>query len=238
LDYYDLSGYLTGASEAISVALADARCLSDVGPVRIVAGQPDHEHTSEGLYDVETGTASHDLETWTQLITNKDTDHYLAKLWQGNTRGYAVSDAVVRLGSMPWGATMGAAQTLGFGASGSAHLGHGVILEPKGSITANGNRTGVNQGVKLVDVIYAVTIRCFADTFTSFTVKIQESQNDGGADAYADVAGLSQSVTGVGTWRLTTTAALEAWKRVVIADWIGTSADISVTGVVVRNVAV
>ncbi len=74
--------------------------------------------------------------------------------------------------------------------------------------------------------------------------QIQESQNDGSPDAYADITMSAESptqglvtfgtntatFTGVGTIKLYTTAATEAWKRVQVSAFSGfTSVSVIVT---------
>ena len=54
-------------------------------------------------------------------------------------------------------------------------------------------------------------------------------------DLYADIAGMTTTLTAAGVARLTTTAATEAWKRVNIQAFTGTSAVIVVTGGVVQG---
>ena len=231
LDHYDLSGYLNSAEQSLNIPLADVRCFGDEGPKRAVLDLPDHDHSVGGLYDHESGVASHDAEFWQGIYTNAASNHYLAKSFGGNVRGAVCYDAVVNLSEMPWGLAMGAAQTLGRAAQGSDNIGRGVILEPKGAITGNGNRTGVNQGATVAGQVYAVTFRVFSENVVTFDWKIQQSQNDGGADPYADVAGLTGTVTVVGVTRVTTILATEAWKRLVIANWNGVTATVSCTGV-------
>ena len=96
--------------------------------------------------------------------------------------------------------------------------------------TGAGQSTGRNQGVTTSPEEYQVVFHLLAFTGTDITIKVQESQNDGGGDAYADISGLtSGALTGIGVVRVSVTASTEAWKRL---DFSGTfsSATILVTG--------
>ncbi len=78
-------------------------------------------------------------------------------------------------------------------------------------------------------------LQVFAFTGTSVTVKLQESQNDGAGDAYADVTGGAfTAATGVTFQRIATSAVLsvERWLRVVTT---GTFSNAVFSVVVVRN---
>lgn len=59
-------------------------------------------------------------------------------------------------------------------------------------------------------------LHVFAFTGTSVTVKLQQSSDNGGSDAYADVAGGGfTAATGVTSQRIAVTGAVERWLRVV-----------------------
>lgn len=101
-------------------------------------------------------------------------------------------------------------------------LTRGIALHVNQNFTAVGTQTGQQHEVTTAGQIFVATIRVKAVTGTGTVVfKIQESQNDGSPDAYADIAGLSFTFTGRGIQRLTTSSATELWKRLNISTFTG-----------------
>lgn len=114
------------------------------------------------------------------------------------------------------------------------------------SITGTTELTGVNVGASTAttqrcEVVIRVTA---VDGAGSVGIQIQESSDNGSGDAYADItlsaesptqglvsyAANTATFTGVGTIKLYTTAATEAWKRVQVSAFAGfTSVNIVVT---------
>jgi hypothetical protein len=100
----------------------------------------------------------------------------------------------------------------GYGLSWGRQLTAGIRAD-----TAATNGTGVDFTAASSFGLVAF-LQVFAFTGTSATVKLQESQNDGAGDAYADVTGGAFStVTGAGAQRIATAGnlAVERWLRVV-----------------------
>lgn len=233
-DQFNLSGFLNAAEQGVRQELIPCTCFSDTGPRRLVDGY-DHSHSHNGFFDAETLagiTKSFDKAIWDTL--DLDTSHYLAHLWGGSSEGGVVYESMVKLSGQPRSGGQGGAVLLNLAAEGSDGISRALILR-NATITGNGNGTGRQVGATTLGQRFQVVIRVFSGTFTGFTAKIQESQNDGGADLYADIAGMSQAIAAAGVWRLTTTAATEAWKRLVIGDWVGTNAVIGVTAGVVAG---
>jgi hypothetical protein len=229
LDEFDFSGFLTSLDMNLNQATPEVTCLSDTGPRRVVDNY-DHSHSHSGFFDGADN--SFDEQIFAML---DDSDHYLAQCFAGETEGNPCYEAIVKLSSQPRQAQSGQAIALNIESQGSGGLARGHILRKNTALTGNGNGTGYNTGATTLNQVYAVTIRCFSFTGTTFNVKIQQSTDDGAGDAYADIATLAQDVTAAGVWRLTTTAATEAWKRVVISSWNGTTASIAVTAGVVAG---
>lgn len=75
---------------------------------------------------------------------------------------------------------------------------------------------GVNIGVASASEMWIVTIHCVEFNGSgTYTIKLQESQNDGSPDAYADVTGASLAATAIGSLVTTIAGARETWVRVV-----------------------
>ncbi len=224
LDQYDLSGFLNSGEQTVNQELIRAECFSDTGPHRIV-GNHDHKHSHNGFFD----GAEDQIDEILDALRESPTDHYLAHLWGANAEGGIVYESLVRLSSKPISGANGGAVLLNTEFEGAGGISRGMILR-NATVSANGNGTGRNVGATTLGQVFQVVFRVFSGTFTSFDLKIQESANDGSPDAYADVAGLAQTgIAAPGVWRVTTTAATEAWKRVVVANWNGTNAVIGVT---------
>ncbi len=224
LDEFDLSGFLNAANQDVSVELTKVDCFSDTGPRR-VEGNYDHKHSHSGLFDPEDD--SFDEQIFAILDANED--HYLCHLFGANAIGNVAYESVVRLSEQPRSAALGGAVLLNLGAEGSNGMSRGLVI-CNATISADGNQAGQNIGASSAGQVFQVVIRVISGTFTSFDVNVQESQNDGAPDAYATVAALSQTgINAAGVWRKTTASATEAYKRVNIANWIGTSAVVLVT---------
>lgn len=100
--------------------------------------------------------------------------------------------------------------------------------------TAATNGSSVDFSAAGVDGLQAY-LHVFAFTGTSVTVKLQESSNDGGGDAFADVVGGGfTAATGITSQRIATAAglAVERYLRVVTT---GTFSDAQFAVTVIRN---
>jgi hypothetical protein len=223
LDEYDLSGFLNAAEQSVEQKLADVGCFSDVGPRRII-GDYDHKHSHSGFLDPADN--SFDERAFVDLQT--DEDHYLAHLWGAYAEGGIVYESIVRLSEQIRKGSLDEAVLLNLAAEGSGGMARSTILANR-TVTGNVDGTGRNMGVTAAGTIFQVVMRCFSFTGVTFDIQIQESSDDGAGDAYGAIGGLSQTITAPGIWRLTTAAATEAWKRMRVVTWNGTTAAIAVT---------
>lgn len=224
IDQYDVSGFLNAAALNIEQANADVVTFSDTGP-RLLYSHYDHTHSHGGFID--TTNDSFDEVAFALLQTT--TDHYLAQLFEGITAGRIAYEAVVQPTSQPRAAAIGEAIVISLEAAGSGHVSRGVVLH-SATASGNGNSAGQNLGATTSGQTLVAVFRVISGTFSAITLSIQESQNDGGADPYATISGMtSGSMTAAGVVRVTTTAATEAWKRVNISGFSGTSCVVLVT---------
>lgn len=233
LDQYDISGVLNAGQLAINPETPVVTCFADVGPRRI-PGNYDHNANVGGFFDAAAGsvggTARWD-EVADALRTGGNIDHYLTQLFGANAAGSVAYDQIVALDSEPHTHRSGQAATLELGFSGRGGLSRGLVLA-KATVNAAANGTGQNQGATVAGETYAAIIRVLGGTFSSITIVLQESSDDGAADAYAAIAGLTATFSVANTAavaRVTTTAATEAWKRYAVTAFTGTSATILVT---------
>ena len=231
LDQYDISGYVNSFDLPFAQETPDVTSFADAGPRRVV-GNYDYSSSVLGFFDGADDAVDEILHG---LLAN-ESDHYLTKMPGASAEGGIAYDLLVSLTRKPLSAATGGAVLLNIESAGRNGAVRGHIL---GNLTSTGagNRAGVNQGVKASGVVYAVIFRVLSFTGTNITLKIQESSDDGAGDAYADVASLtSGALTAIGVVRATTTAAMEAWRRLNISGTF-TSVAVRVTAGVVAGSA-
>lgn len=227
LDGYALATSLTAAGLKVKQETIDVSAFADSGPRKIV-GNFDHTGDFSGLFDAATG----EIEPTLNTAFDATNQHYLLTAFGSANEGDRCYERVVRLEEKPIEAKKGQAVLLNFTDAGDGELVRGFIIR-SAAVTATGNGTGVNVGASTSGQLLVATFRLLAVSGTgSIALKVQESSDNGAGDAYADVAGLtSGSLTTAGSVaRATTTAAGEAWKRLVVSTFSGfTSATILAT---------
>jgi len=102
-------------------------------------------------------------------------------------------------------------------------LTRGVALHVNSTFTATGAQTGQQHEVTAATTqVCVATIRVKSVSGAgSVTFVVQESQNDGGGDPYANIATMSATFTAPGIQRLTVSSATELWKRINISAFSG-----------------
>lgn len=212
LDNHDVSGFLNNSEQTLTQEVPIVTCFSDDGPRRVVNNY-DVEHGDLGLFD---GDAS-SIDEIIHALLGSSADHYLTKMWGVSAEGGIAYDSIVELMNKPESAQLAGAVMLNWNTRGSGGVSRGNVLM-NATVTGAGNRSGVNQGAKLSGPAYRVIIRVLSLTGTNIVLKVQQSSDDGGGDAYADIAGLtSGTLTGPGLVVVQTTAALEAYRRINIS---------------------
>lgn len=230
LDEFDLSGYLNASGLDIEQETPVVTCLSDGGPRRAV-GNYDHTQDHTGFFD----GADNAFDERAFVDLNTDEDHFLAQLFGANAENSRGYEAIVRLARQPRSAALGGAVLLNLQSEGSGGLVRCTVLR-NATLVGVGNGTGRNLGATASGTVFAVVFRVLAFSGVNLTLALEESQNDGGADPYAAIAGLSNAFTAIGVSRKTTTAATEAWKRVAATSPGGfTSATVLVTAGTVQG---
>lgn len=221
LDRYHISGNTRVGSLTINQPEIDTSSL--LGPGALI-----DNYTTQDEITAFNEYEDDGFDEYIHALVGDEGDHYLARLPTGAAENSLAYDGVVRLSRDPLVIALGSAQMRNLGFSGASGLYRGLVLRA-GTITGNGNGTGRNQGATILGQEYAVTYRVLSGTFTSFDLQVQQSTDDGAGDAYSAIAALTQSFSAVGSARKSTTAVTEAWKRITVANWIGTSAVILVT---------
>lgn len=223
LDQFNLSGNLNSFTLNVNQETPICTTFADAGPRRAI-GNYDTDQSHIGFFEGD----QDDYDKIIDDLVESASDHYVVTCPGANAEGSVCYENTVRLTGKPIIGSSGDVVMLNWDVAGSGGLVRGVVLG--NSIeTIAGQSTGINQGTTTSPEEYQVVFRVMAFTGTSITMKIQESQNDGGADAYADISGLtSGAISAPGVVRVSATVTTEAWKRI---DFSGTfsSATILVT---------
>ena len=235
LDHRDLSGFVNAGEFGLQNEVMDAAAFNTSGPKQVV-GNFEHTHSHGVLWDGGTSdNSSNDIDAFLHgLAGSSDGLHYLGETWGANAAGSVAYESIVKLESKPHKGTNGQLQMFQLAMAGSGQLSRGLVLA-NATATGTTNYTGRNQGVTASTQTYQAVVRVLGGTFTSFTLQIQQSSDDGSGDAYALITGMTVSPSAVGVTRLTFTGVTEAWKRAAITAWTGTNAIIIVTGGVVTQ---
>ena len=224
LDIFALAGYLSAFDLGVEQETPVVTTFGDTGPRRLAANY-DHTHELGGFFDGADDTYD---ETLFALLTTSS-DYHLLHAPEGLTEGKVAYEALVRLASEPRSGSVGGAVLLNLSATGSNHLARGWVLR-NATATGTGNGTGQNLGATSAGAIVVATYRVLSGTFTSISMQVQQSTDDGAGDAYSAIADLnSGAITSAGVTRTTTTGATEAWKRLSVTAFSGTNAVILVT---------
>ena len=223
LDEFDLSGDLNSSVLDVRNELANVTTFADSGPRR-VEGNYDTTHQHTGFFD----GAADGIDDALFAALGSNSDHYLAQLFAGDDEGSVGYESVVRIERQPRVARVGQALSLSFDAAGSNGTTRATVLR-NATVTAVGTGTGRNLGATAAGQVVAVTARVIGGTFTNLAFDIQQSNDDGSADPYANVNGLAFAFSAPGIARKTISAATEAWKRVRVTAFAGTGAQLLVT---------
>lgn len=229
VDEFDLSGGLNAAEQQVDNQQILVVAFQDAGPRR-VEGNYDFRDVFGGFFD----GADNDIDEQIFALLGDNADHYVCKGFDGDAENDIAYEGVVHLSRQPRRARNGEAVLLDFDADGRNGLYRGLFLR-NASIVGTGAGTGRNMGASTSGQTFAAVIRAISGTFASVTVDIQESQDDGSVDTYANISGMSATLTAAGVSRVTTTAATEAWKRVNVSAFSGTSVLLVVTAGIVAG---
>lgn len=219
-DELDLSGYLNQFGQDINQPTINVRSFDSLAPEKIVDGY-DWTWNFGGFGDFDEGAID-------EVVTRDQDDHYCALIPPGYTAGNVAYFGPAKLESDSTSGSTGGAVAYSFTLSGDEGLSRGVLLDTR-TATGTVDATGQNLGATSAGDLFAVQIHVVSGTFSDLDIEIQESSDNGSGDAYAAISGFTQSnISDVGVYRFTTTSATEAWKRVSITGFTGTSATIHV----------
>lgn len=226
-DHVNISGDINSTSVKFDVERPIVTCLSDTGPRRLT-GNFDHSGSHLGFLD--TADDAYDEDMFTALL-DADVTHYLTQCFVGTTVANPAYVRQVKISGQPRSGGIGGAQLLNLDEVGAGYAIRGSILGS--GAASNGNGTGQNLGATSANTRFGVLFLVTAFDGTNITLKLQESSDDGGGDAYADITDLtSGALTAVGRVFASTVAATEAYKRLVTAGTYTSATILVVAGTV------
>lgn len=228
LDQYKVSGFMNQASMDIMQTTIDGRSFEDTGPAKVGSGEYDHKAALTAMFS---GTAT-EIDEIIAALRGSDSDHYYGSMWGTAVEGSVAYEQIVKLETSPITGQTSQLVLINTTFPGAGPISRGLVLR-NATVTGTGNGTGRNQGTTSATQTYQAIVRVISGTFTSFTLQIQQSSDDGSGDAYSLITGMTVTPNAAGVTRLTFTGATEAWKRASITAWNGTNAVILVTGGVV-----
>ncbi len=224
-DEHPLHCSLNAASLVINQATPDATTFCDDGP-RVVVDNYGYSADFGGFSDFTEDELDQILHEG--MATSHLFGLFPVSTGELPTEGSTCYEGLLVLSAPAKTWQTGNAAAFTANAVGNSGLTRGVTLRGA-SVTATGSGTGRNVGATTGQQV-AVTFRVIGGTFTSLTLDVQQSSDNGVGDAYADVATLtSGSMTAPGAVRVVTTAATEAWKRVNVSAFSGTNAIVVVS---------
>lgn len=228
LDQYDVSGFLNTGGQSWDNEIIESGNFATTAKTETVSGKYTEKATETILFDVAAGAASIDTILH-GFAVGGDVAHYRGRSWGAHSEGYPVYETIEVMASKPLTAAEGQILLMNGAWSQAGPTSRGLILR-NATVTGTGNGTGRNQGITPAASTYQVVFRVLGGTFTSITMQVQQSSDNGVGDAYSLITGLTATRTTPGVVRVTFTGATEAWKRVAVTAFSGSNAIIVVTG--------
>lgn len=225
VDEFNYSGRTNAAELQVDVNLIDVTCFADDGH-EFVEGVYKGQVPINGFFDP--ADDNYDEQMWSVMDGSK---HYLGLcMGQDASHGDIIYEVQGRPNQEGRPAEIAGAILLSVTWQGSGPIVRATVLS-NGAVTATGAITNSNKslGATAANEKFVAVVRCIAFDGTTLTVDIEQSSDDGSGDAYALITGMQQEITAVGVWRLSTVAATEAYKRVNITAFTGTSMTLVIT---------
>jgi hypothetical protein len=233
LDQYDVSGFLNAGNVGWDPELIEhGNFLTEAGLV--TASGKYGQNASETMYF---DGVDNQIDEIMDLVatTNANNPHYRGRAFGSHAEGYPIYETIEKLTGKPIVAASGQMLMLNGAWSGAGPSSRSLILR-NATVTGTGSSTGRNQGVTSATQTYQAVLRVLGGTFTSITLQIHQSSDNGVGDAYSLITGMTHTFTAVGVRRVTFTGVTEAWKRLTISAFSGTNAIIVVTGGNVKGI--
>lgn len=216
-DEVNLSGVLNAIDEKVDVDLPEVTCFSDAAKV-FVEGKQGFTLALNGFAD----TADDGWDEVSLARFGDGSDHYVGH-YPGSSagNGWYGREYVVRMKSQPRSSKVGEAVLLNIECQGQQPIVRSIVLLNQavtGTLNGSGQDVGTStSGQKTVAVVRVLAVSGSG----SLAVAIQESSDNGGSDAFATISGMTATLTALGATRLTSTAATERYKRIIVSSFSG-----------------
>lgn len=224
LNYTDLSGYANSASLSIDIDTVETTAFSSTAKEYIegdfgfsLSFETFQDNTDGGITEV----------TYAAAVTNMGIQYVLFAP-EGVAQGTEpVYELLCRWQSHPFNGSVGDAWRVAgtMIGSGSGSLSRGYVMQNE-TVTGTGAESGYELGAVASGTTSVATYRINSITGT-YAATMNESQDNGSGDAYAEAASsalASGNITTASVTRKTTTAALEAWRQVEVTTGPTTAA--------------
>lgn len=225
LDQHNVSGFLNAGNVGWDPELIEhANFLSEATLV-----------TASGKYDQNAGETiyfdgvDNQIDEILDAIVRSNSPHYRGRSFGSHAEGYPIYETIEKMTGKPIVATSGQLLMINGTWAGAGPSSRSLILRDA-TVTGTGTGTGRNQGTTLATQTYQAVFRVLGGTFTSITLQVHQSSDNGAGDAYSLITGLTNTFSAVGVARKTFTGVTEAWKTAVVSAFTGTNAIIVVTG--------
>lgn len=246
-DCYRVSPWVMNTGITFAADAAEYSPLEDAYKSFLQGKASANGSTLNGFMDIVAAASNgFDAMEFADLVDGK---HYIARMPQGSGLGSVAYETVETNTGTSRAMDIANVAMLNWSGQPTEEFYRGFLLTAgEQAFTATGEGTGVNCGASTATAPaqrFEVVIRAVSVSGTgSIGVQIQESSDDAAGDPYADITLSAESptqglvtfgtntatFTGIGTIKLYTTAATEAWKRVQISAFTGiTSASLVVT---------
>ena len=224
---FNLSGFGTAFVLGIEQVNPASAAMSDVGPRRVPA---EYDWTGDltSLFDGVDDQLDEIFDNVRLGTSGQLAAQPLLYAPAGDAVGDVAYEGLVSVNATPFQSRRNEVAMLNGQFEGRAGISRGEV-NFNASVSGTGAQTSRNPGASAVDIEKQVVARVISGTFTVLDFDIQESSDDGGGDAFADVVGWDFAFTAAGFLRKTITIAHEAWLRVNVDAFTGTSALLLVT---------
>lgn len=217
LDEIDISCAINQIDVTQKRAIADGRTLC--GEDKVAGGTEwDTKFNGFDVFDTSaTGLGNWDYQSFAKWSAGALVNHLTL---YGNSAGAVGREVLGELVDQvrPWSVSA----LDGLSGSLTGKTGTRVLaLAVDATATGTGNGSGVNHGATTTETVrFTVRVTDFSGA-GSITFKLQSSTDNGGSDAYADVATTTLTFTAPGIQTVPITAATEAYKRVIVSAFSG-----------------
>lgn len=214
------SGFLNSWENTVNQEVITVTGFMEGGPRRVV-GAYDYSFPLSGFFDGDDGAVDGIIHA------AQDDDDHLITVIPAGVAGAIGYSGVGKLEGRPITGALAGAVMLNHTWQGASGLTRATLIHAA-NVTGTGSGTIYDLGAT-TDETFAVAVHVVGGTFSSITIRVQESEDDDGdPDAFADISGVTTTLSTAGAALLTTSSATERYKRVSIQAFSGTNASVYV----------